>query len=66
MLNMRRTWKKLHISIGNNGRITGTTTTNHKKDDRSQIEELLKDLRTKEVLADPGYDGENIYQQLRT
>lgn len=63
---IRRTWKKLHIAIGNNGRITGAVTTNHKKDDRSQIEELLKKVRTKEVLADPGYDGENIYQLLRT
>ncbi len=63
---IRRTWKKLHIAIGNNGRITGSVTTNHNKDDRSQIEELLKNVRTKEVLADPGYDGENIYQLLRT
>ena len=63
---IRRTWKQLHIDIGNNGRITGAITTNHNKDDRSQIEELLKNVRTKEVLADPGYDGENIYQLLRT
>jgi len=63
---MRRTWKKLHIATGNNGRITGATTTDHNKDDRSQIKELLKNVRTKEVLADPGYDGENIYQMLRT
>jgi hypothetical protein len=63
---IRRTWKKLHIAIGNNGRITGSVTTNHNKDDRSQIKELLKNVRTKEVLADPGYDGENIYQLLRS
>lgn len=63
---IRRTWKKLHIAVGNNGRITGATTTDHNKDDRSQIKELLKNVRTKEVLADPGYDGENIYQMLRT
>ena len=63
---IRRTWKKLHIAIGNNGRITGSVTTSHNKDDRSQIKELLKNVRTKEVLADPGYDGENIYQLLRT
>ena len=63
---IRRTWKKLHIAIGNNGRITGSVTTNHNKDDRSQIKELLKNVRTKEVLADPGYDGENIYRLLRT
>ena len=62
---IRRTWKKLHIAIGNNGIITGATTTCHNKDDRSQVKALLKDVKTKEVLADPGYDGENIYQMLR-
>jgi len=62
---IRRTWKKLHIAIGNNGKITGTTTTDHNKDDRSQIKELLANVRTKEVLADPGYDGDNIYQMIR-
>lgn len=62
---IRRTWKKLHIAMGNNGIITGATTTCHNKDDRSQVKELLKNVRTKEVLADPGYDGENIYQTIR-
>ena len=62
---IRRTWKKLHIAVGNDGIITGATTTEHNKDDRSQVKELLKDVKTKEVLADPGYDGENIYQLLR-
>ena len=27
---------------------------------------MLKNVKTTEVLADPGYDGENIYQLLRT
>ena len=63
---VRRTWKKLHIAAGNNGIITAVTTTCHNKDDRSQVKELLKDTKTKEVLADPGYDGENIYQIIRT
>jgi transposase len=62
---IRRTWKKLHISMGNNGIIVGATTTCHNKDDRSQVEALLKNVKTKEVLADSGYDGENIYQLLR-
>ncbi len=62
---IRRTWKKLHIATGNNGIITGATTTCHNKDDRSQVKELLKNVKTKEVLADPGYDGENIYQTIR-
>jgi transposase len=62
---IRRTWKKLHIAMGNNGIITGATATCHNKDDRSQVKALLKGVKTKEVLADPGYDGENIYQMLR-
>ncbi len=63
---IRRTWKKLHIAVGNNGVITGSITTCHNKDDRSQVKELLKNIKTREVLADSGYDGENIYQMLRT
>lgn len=62
---IRRTWKKLHIAVGNNGVITCAITSCHNKDDRSQVKELLKDVKTKEVLDDPGYDGENIYQILR-
>ena len=62
---IRRTWKKLHIATGNNGIITDAITTCHNKDDRSQVTELLKDIKTKEVLGDPGYDGENIYQAIR-
>ena len=45
--------------------ITGAITTCHNKDDRSQVKALLKGIKTKEVIADPGYDGENIYQMLR-
>jgi len=63
---IRRTWKKLHVAVGNNGFITANTTTDHNKDDRSQVSELLKDIKTTELLGDPGYDGENIYQLLRT
>jgi transposase len=62
---IRRTWKKLHIAMGNNGVITGAVTTCHNKDDRSQVKALLNGIKTKEVIADPGYDGENIYQMLR-
>jgi transposase len=62
---IRRTWKKLHISVGNDGEILAATTTAHNKDDRSQVQELLEDVKTKEVLADPGYDGENIYKMVR-
>ena len=47
------------------GTIIGATTTCHNKDDRSQVKELLHNIKTKEVLADPGYDGENMYQTIR-
>lgn len=62
---MRRIWKKLHIVIGNNGKIIANSTTEHKKDDRSQVSTLIKDIKTQELLGDPGYDGENIYLMLR-
>lgn len=56
----RRTWKKIHSLIAAN------STTEHNVDDRSQVDELLADINTKEFLADPGYDGEEIYQLLRS
>lgn len=62
----RRVWKKLHIVVGENGKIIANSTTDHKKDDRSQVSILTKDVKTKELFGDPGYDGENIYQILRT
>ena len=62
---IRRTWRKLHIATGNDGLIISAITTLHNKDDRSQVEALLTNVNTQEVIADPGYDGENIYQLLR-
>ena len=62
----RRTWKKLHIVVDNKGRILANSTTDHTSDDRSQIETLLKNVKTKEFLGDPGYDGEIIYNLLKS
>jgi transposase len=62
----RRTWKKLHIIIDGKGRILANTMTSHTSDDRSQVENLLSKVKTKELLGDPGYDGENIYQVLKS
>jgi len=53
----RRTWKKLHIIVDNEGRILANSMTEHNVDDRSQVETLLKNVKTKEFLGDPGYDG---------
>lgn len=47
------------------GRILANSTTEHTADDRSQMEHLLKSVKAKELLGDPGYDGENIYQLLK-
>jgi transposase len=62
----RRIWKKLHIVIKNDGLIVSNTTTEHNKDDRSEVNKLLQNVNTKELLGDTGYDGDNIYQMLRT
>jgi transposase len=62
---IRRIWKKMHIVVDENGKIVANCTTDHKKDDRSQVKDLLKNVKTKELLGDPGYDGENIYKMLR-
>ncbi len=63
---IRRIWKKLHIIIEDTGIILANSTTAHAEDDRSQIELLLTSIKTKEFLGDPGYDGENVYQLLRS
>jgi transposase len=62
---IRRIWKKLHIAVDEDGQIIANSMTDHNEDDRSQIEYLLTNIKTKELLGDPGYDGEVIYQWLR-
>lgn len=61
----RMIWKNLHILVGDNSKIIANSTTDHNKDDRSQVKLLLKNAKAKEILADSGYDGENIYQDIR-
>eukprot|EP00924_Labyrinthula_sp_SR-Ha-C_P011830 snap_masked-scaffold_88-processed-gene-0.10-mRNA-1 protein AED:1.00 eAED:1.00 QI:0/0/0/0/1/1/2/0/162 len=51
--------------VGDNDKIVVNSTTDHKKDDRSQVKDLTKNVKTKELLGDPGYGGENIYKMLR-
>jgi hypothetical protein len=63
---IRRTWKKLHIVVGDHGMILANSTTDHNKDDRSQIAALMKNIKTKDFLGDPGYNGQNIYQLLKS
>lgn len=61
----RRTWKKFHIITGDDGIIVANSVTECNKDDRSQVQKLIEGIETKELLGDPGYDSENIYQLLR-
>jgi transposase len=61
----RRVWKKLHVVVDEEGNIIANSTTSHIEDDRPQVEVLLKCIKSKEFLGDTGYDGEEIYQQLR-
>ncbi|MFK7974095.1 MAG: hypothetical protein AB8B66_04470 [Rickettsiaceae bacterium] len=48
---IRRIWKKLHIVVGGNGKIVANSTTDHKKDDRSQVSILIRDVKSKELLG---------------
>ena len=61
----RRIWKKLHIAIDDEGNIVANSLTDHGKDDRTQLPVLLKTIKAKEFLADTGYDGEDVYNQIR-
>jgi len=63
---IRRIWKKLHIITDGDGLIIGNSTTDHNKDDRHELKYLINDINTRELVGDTGYDGENIYQILRT
>ena len=62
----RRTWKKLHVVTTGDGHILANSMTDHNKDDRSQLKPLLNGIKAKKLLADSGYDGENIYQSVRS
>ena len=46
-------------------RLLQVSTTDHKKDDRSQVKDLTKNIKTRELLRDSGHDRENIYKMLR-
>lgn len=61
----RRIWKKLHILIDETGNILANIMSEHTSDDRAHLEGLLTNVNTSELLADPGYDGDAIYQMLR-
>ena len=62
----RRIWKKLHILLDDEGGIIANAMTTHNTDDRSPIDKLLQDIKSKEFLGDSGYDGNEVYQLLKT
>ena len=57
-------WKKRHALVSDGGKIIANSTTDHRKDDRSQVSVLIKNINTQELLGDPGYDGENVCRTL--
>ncbi|MFK7973513.1 MAG: transposase [Rickettsiaceae bacterium] len=61
---IRRIWKKLHIVVDDNGKIAANSTTDHKHDDRLQVSTLIRNIKSKELLGNPVYDGENVYRML--
>lgn len=62
----RRTWKKLHISIGEDGEIRAVELTGNNVDDAAMAENLLREDkgRLESVTGDGGYDKEKVYRQL--
>lgn len=53
----RRIWNKLHICVDEKGIIIADCTTDHNVDARSQLDNLLSAVKTREILGDSGYDG---------
>ncbi len=62
----RRTWKKLHISIDEDGEIRAVELTGNNMDDAAMAESLLEGdkNRLESVTGDGGYDKEKVYRQL--
>lgn len=62
----RRTWKKFHISIDEDGEIRAVELTGNNIDDAAKAEDLLRDDkdRLESVTGDGGYDKEKVYRQL--
>lgn len=62
----RRTWKKLHISIDEDGEIRAVELTGNNVDDAEMAKKLLREDKEKleSVTGDGGYDKEKVYRQL--
>lgn len=63
----RKVWRKLHITVNQGGLILSRLMTNHITDDRKCLEPLLEQAdpnMATELIADTGYDSNDIYEQL--
>ena len=62
----RKLWRKLHIGVVEEGLILSRKMTDHLTDDRQCLISLIEQAgdQVTEVIADPGYDGNNIYNLL--
>lgn len=61
---IRRSWRKLHISVDRNGEIQATTLTDHRTNDASQVRDLQAQVSDPidRVIADGAYDTQSVYQ----
>ena len=66
MTKARKTWRKLHICVDENGEILSSSLTTHLESDASQVAPLLKNIvgSIATYLADGGYDQEVTYQAI--
>ena len=46
------------------GEIIANSTMDHRKDNRSQVSVLIKNINAQELLGDPGYGGKNVCRML--
>lgn len=61
----RRTWKKIHVVTDPKDNVLANSMTDHNRNDRSEMNKLTNNINADELLADKGYDSENICQMLR-
>ncbi|AIK95621.1 IS5 family transposase [Candidatus Odyssella acanthamoebae] len=65
----RKLWRKLHIGINEEGLIVSRMMTDHLADDRSCLQDHLRQAdptKVTELIADSGYDGQETYDQLES
>lgn len=63
----RKVWRTIHIGINEDGLVVAEAMTNHLTDDRDCLPDLLKQaepMMITELIADPGYDSQEIYDKL--